>query len=164
MQEPARRRTMSQRLILHDFLPYRVVVLGDRLSRMLARAYADEGVTIPEWRVLAVISQEERMAARDVVALTPLDKMAVSRAVTSLESKGLVLRNEDKGDRRVAILALSPRGRAAFDRIAMLALDFEQRLLNELSPDERRHLDGALARLERFAEGAARQPLLAPSR
>ncbi len=145
---------MPQRFILQEFLPYRVVALGDRLSRMLARAYADEGVSIPEWRVLAVISQKDKMAARDVVALTPLDKMAVSRAVASLEDKGLVARSEDKGDRRVALLSLSTEGRAVFSRIAKLALDFERRLLDDLSAEERRQFGAALARLEQFAGGA----------
>lgn len=142
---------MPQSLILSDFLPYRVVVLGDRLSRLLAEAYADENITIPEWRVLAAVSQKEKMAARDVVAMTPMDKMAVSRAVASLEDKGLVTRAEDAGDRRVALLAVSPAGRAVFDRIARLALNFEERLLADLAPEERRRFVATLARLERFA-------------
>ena len=140
--------------VLSEFLPYRIVSLGDRLSRALAGAYADEGVTIPEWRVLAVISQEPRMAARDVVAKTPLDKMAVSRAVAALEDKGLVRRSEDPNDRRVALLSLSPEGRVIFNRIAALALDFERRLLDELSADEQKRLRATLARLE----GAMTEP------
>lgn len=145
------------KLVLAEFLPYRIVALGDRLSRRLARAYADEGVTIPEWRVLAVVSQKEKMAARDVVALTPLDKMAVSRAVSSLEEKGLVLRGEDKDDRRVALLSLSAEGRAVFDRIARLALEFERRLLDDLSAEERRRFAATLDRLEAFAADAAEE-------
>lgn len=142
---------MPDRFVLSDFLPYRIVALGDRLSRRLARAYAGEGVTIPEWRVLAVVSQKERMAARDVVAMTPLDKMAVSRAVAALEEKDLVRRMEDPDDRRVAILSLSPRGREVFLRIARLALEFEKALLDDLSPAERRQLQTTLSRLEDFA-------------
>lgn len=142
---------MAERFLLSEFLPYRIVVLGDRLSRRLARAYAGEGVTIPEWRVLAVISQKDRMAARDVVAMTPLDKMAVSRAVVALEEKGLVRRSEHPEDRRVALLALSAEGRAVFNRIARLALDFEKQLVDELSPEERRRLRESLSRLEAFA-------------
>ncbi|MBY0423067.1 MAG: MarR family transcriptional regulator [Parvularculaceae bacterium] len=134
--------------VLSEFLPYRIVSLGDRLSRALGGAYADEGVSIPEWRVLAVISQQPRMAARDVVAMTPLDKMAVSRAVAALEEKGLVRRTEDPDDRRVAILSLSPEGRVVFNRIAALALDFERRLLDDLSVDEQKRLRAALAQLE----------------
>ena len=134
-------------LILAEFLPYRLVVLGDQISRRLARAYEAEGVTIPEWRVLAVVSQKREMAARDVVAMTPLDKMAVSRAVASLEKKGLLERRLDPGDKRVAAMRLSAAGRALFSRIARLALDYERRLLAALSAEEKRALRALLDRL-----------------
>ena len=142
-------------LVLEEFLPYRIVVLGDRLSRRLARAYADEGISIPEWRVLAVISQKPRMAARDVTAKTPMDKMAVSRAIASLEAKGLVTRAEDDRDRRVLTLALSPKGREVFGRIARQALDFERHLLERLTRDERRNFRAIIDRLDEVGEKAS---------
>lgn len=145
-------------LVLEEFLPYRIVVLGDRLSRRLARAYADEGISIPEWRVLAVISQEPRMAARDVAARTPMDKMAVSRAVAALEDKGLVTRSEDDDDRRVLVLALSREGREVFNRIARRAIAFERRLLERLNKDERRCFRAALDRLDEIDEEAEAAP------
>lgn len=135
-------------LVLADFLPYRVVALGHLISRRLSRAYEGENLTIPEWRVLAVISQVDAMAARDVVALTPMDKMAVSRAVASLEAKGLVERRTDARDRRVAALVLSAEGRAMFTRVARLAKAYEERLLSVFSPDEREAFNSALSRLE----------------
>ncbi len=142
-------------LVLEEFLPYRIVVLGDRLSRRLARAYADEGITIPEWRVLAVISQKPRMAARDVTAKTPMDKMAVSRAIASLEAKGLVTRAEDLSDRRVFAVALSRKGREAFSRIARRAIAFERQLLKQLGEEEQHCFRAALDRLDRIGENAA---------
>lgn len=142
-------------LILADFLPYRIVALGHRLSRNLSSAYEREGLTIPEWRVLAVVSQQAAMAARDVVALTPMDKMAVSRAVAALEAKGLVLRRTDPRDRRVYSLLLSEKGRALFDRVARLARDYERRLLSVLSPEEAAAFQSALGRLEAGAAAVA---------
>ena len=138
----------SRALALADFLPYRIAVLGRRMSEELARVYGDENLTIPEWRVLAVISQKAAMAARDVVAMTPMDKMAVSRAVASLEAKGFVRRSASAGDRRVADLSLTPAGRRLFDRIAGLALSYEASLFAGFSDAERRALDRLLARLE----------------
>lgn len=135
-------------LILADFLPYRIVALGHLISRRLSAAYEAENLTIPEWRVLAVISQADAMAARDVVALTPMDKMAVSRAVASLEAKGLVLRQADARDRRVYALVLSQEGRAMFDRVARLARAYEDRLLAVLSVEDRAAFNAALSRLE----------------
>ena len=153
----------SASLVLSEFLPYRIVVLGHLISRRLARAYADENITIPEWRVLAVISQANAMAARDVVAKTPLDKMAVSRAVASLEEKGLVERQSDPTDKRVAALRLSAQGRALFARVAGLALDYETRLLATLTPEEQDALLAILAKLETGAAAVSPSGFPAPA-
>ena len=138
-------------LVLESFTPDRIVALGHAISGKLAGTYRDENITIPEWRVLAVISQAERVAARDVVRRTPMDKMTVSRAVVSLELKGFVKREPDPQDRRVSALLLSNEGRALFDRIAALALDFEDALLAGLEPEEAEMFRAVLAKLEHRA-------------
>ena len=144
-------RQKSRTLVLERFAPYRLVALGHAISGRLARAYADENLTVPEWRVLAVIAQADRVAARDVVRKTPMDKMMVSRAVASLEENGFVRRETNARDRRVNMLSLSRDGRALFDRVAALALDYEENLLAALSPAERAAFDNALAKLEQRA-------------
>jgi DNA-binding MarR family transcriptional regulator len=137
----------GDKLILSEFIPYRVVFLSRLISQQLSAAYADKGLSVPEWRVLAVVSQSDAMAARDVVALTPMDKMAVSRAVTSLEKKGLIQRST-ASDRRVNELYLSETGREVFARAASSALAFEKELLEALTPEERREFHATLLRLE----------------
>jgi DNA-binding MarR family transcriptional regulator len=134
--------------ILEDFAPYRIVALGHAVSGRLSQAYRDENLTIPEWRVLAVISQAEKVAARDVVSRTPMDKMTVSRAVASLEAKDFVSRATSESDRRVSMLSLSKNGRALFDRVAALALEIEDELMSSFEPDERTQFIALLAKLE----------------
>lgn len=147
--------SVSSDFVLANFTPYRVVVLGDVFSRALARHYKDADISIAEWRVLAVIGGAPNstkaisgMAARDVVLRTPMDKMAVSRAVAGLEEKTLVIRKPDPHDRRVSKLFLSPQGRKLFDRIVDIAVSFEERLLSVLSHDERQNFFSLLTRLE----------------
>lgn len=144
----AGKRSTGRGLVLERFVPYRIVALGHAFSRRLSDAYADENVTIPEWRVLAVISQAERIAARDVTRRTPMDKMAVSRAAASLEAKGLVARTVSETDRRVSMLSLSREGRRLFDRISALALDYEDALLAALGPEEAAAFRSVLEKLE----------------
>ncbi len=134
-------------LDLAAFTPYRIAVLGRMMSEQLGAAYSNEDLTIPEWRVLAVVSQEEAVAARDVVARTPMDKMAVSRAVASLEAKDLIMRERTE-DRRVSALKLSLKGKSVFDRVSSIALAYEHALLGAMSEIERDALSAALARLE----------------
>ena len=136
-------------LVLGRFTPYRIVALGHAMSDRLQRAYANENITINEWRVLAVIAQEASLAARDVVRLTPLDKMSVSRAVASLEAKGFAERSVSSSDRRVNVVSLTRDGRALFDRAAALALDYEDDILTVLTEEERRSLDRILTKLSR---------------
>jgi DNA-binding MarR family transcriptional regulator len=144
------------RLDLAAFAPYRLVVLGRAMSEQLGAAYAVEGLTIPEWRVLAVVSQAPQVAARDVVSKTPMDKMAVSRAVASLESKGLILR-APTADRRVSALKLSAKGRAVFERAAAIALAYEKSILGSLREAERRAFFDGLEKLEAAVRAAAEQ-------
>lgn len=134
-------------LTLAAFTPYRIVALARRLSEELGEAYRHEGVTIPEWRVLAVVAQAPVSAARDVARMTPMDKMAVSRAVSSLEGKGLVTRERGE-DRRVSSLRLTPAGEIVYQRVAAIALVYEEKLLRRLPDDDRRAFLAGLAALD----------------
>ncbi|MEZ5897560.1 MAG: MarR family transcriptional regulator [Parvularculaceae bacterium] len=135
------------KLNLSAFAPYRINVLARLMSEQLGAAYANEGLTISEWRVLAVVSQEHKMAARDVVARTPMDKMAVSRAVASLEARGLLCRAPG-ADRRVFHLRLSDAGKRIFARIADVAREYEAGALSCLSEDERATFFDMIERVE----------------
>ncbi len=150
-EKPAAR---DRTLVLNRFAPYRIVALGHAIGDRLRRAYADENVTINEWRVLAVIAQADAVAARDVVRLTPMDKMTVSRAVASLEAKGIAERSVDARDRRVNTVSLTADGRVLFARISTLALDYEDEIMGVLTSEERDSFDRILAKLSRLT-GAA---------
>lgn len=141
----------KRKLVLDEFAPYRIVALGHAISGRLARVYRDENITIPEWRVLAVIGEATKVAARDVVKRTPMDKMTVSRAVAGLEQKNFVKRAPDASDRRVSMLSLSPDGLKVFDRIAALALSFEDDLMSVLEPEETAAFHLVLKKLEEKA-------------
>ncbi|MDZ7627086.1 MAG: MarR family transcriptional regulator [Parvularculaceae bacterium] len=137
----------APRLKLASFTPYRIVALGQRMSEALGAAYRSEGVSIPEWRVMAAVAQAPSVAARDVVAITPMDKMAVSRAVTALETKGLIERERGL-DKRVSTLKLTAKGETLFQRIAAIALKYEEDLLKRLPPADRKAFLDGLASLE----------------
>lgn len=139
-------------LILERFLPYRLSVLANTVSLRVAAAYEERfGLTIPEWRVMAMLAQYPDISAVDVAERTAMDKVAVSRAVQALLAKGHVKRAIDAEDRRRSMLALSASGRAVYKRVVPLARTFEQQLLDELSGRERKVLDDLLTRLSERA-------------
>ncbi|KAA2285389.1 MarR family winged helix-turn-helix transcriptional regulator [Arenimonas fontis] len=136
-------------LDLEHFLPYRLSVLSNRISQDIARLYADRfGLAVTEWRVLAVLGRHPGLSAREVAERTAMDKVAVSRAIASLVEAGRLLREVDHGDRRRAVLRLSPAGEAIYRQVAPLALAYQSRLLEGLGEDERAALDRLLTRME----------------
>jgi DNA-binding MarR family transcriptional regulator len=138
----------DRRFELGRFLPFRVVALGQAMGQSLAREYADEfGLSIPEWRVLALIGQHEAVTAARVVQDTPMDKATVSRAAARLIEKGLVEKIPHAADKRAAVLSLSDEGADIFSRVSHRALDYEARLLETLSPQDRMELDRLLTLL-----------------
>jgi len=121
---------MSDHLTLEEFMPYRLARLSSTVSTTIARAYDKEfGLSIPEWRIIAVLGRFPGLSAVEVAEQTFLDKVAVSRAVTKLIKSGRVDRQFADADRRRSILNLSGKGREVHDRVAKLALKFEEDLL-----------------------------------
>ena len=139
---------MDKELILEDFLPYRLSILSNTISSAIAAAYDRRfGLTIPEWRVIAVLGRFPGLSAVEVADRTMMDKVAVSRAVTRLLKNGRIDREFADADRRRSILNLSEKGRRVHDQVAPLALKFEADLLHGLSDEEINALNSTIERL-----------------
>jgi DNA-binding MarR family transcriptional regulator len=140
-------------LRLEAFLPYRLNVLAAAVSEGLARVYSERfGLDIPGWRVLATLGQFGPVSSKQIGAHSRMHKTKVSRAVAELESRGLVQRAANPGDKREAIVALTADGAATYREIVPLALAYERDVLAEFQADEVRRLDVALDRLAVSAE------------
>ena len=135
-------------LILEDFLPYRLAILSHTVSGLIARVYDKRfGLTIPEWRVIAIVGRFPGLSAVEVAERTMLDKVAVSRAVTKLIKAGRIDREFADADRRRSILTLSEDGRKVHNEVAPLALEMEQDLLHGLNDEQISILNTVIERL-----------------
>lgn len=133
---------------LPNFLPYRLAVATDAVSGHLARRYREEfDLSIPEWRVMAVLARYPGISAGEVAARSAMDKVQVSRAVAQLLGRGHLDRRADRSDRRRTVLTLSESGAAIYSRIVPMARAYEHDLFARLTPAEADILMQALARL-----------------
>ena len=133
---------------LDRFLPYRLDILAEAVSRALSRLYKDRyGLAVPEWRVLAHLGQYAPITAKAIAAHSRMHKTKVSRAVAELERLGFVRRSDGTEDRREEPLSLTAKSKAAYDDLAPKAADFARHLLDDLSAVERKTLESAIDRL-----------------
>lgn len=143
-------RKVRPELDLNQFLPYRLSNLADRVSQGLSSIYSEcYGITIPEWRVLAWISHKDAPTAKQIVEFTRMDKARVSRAVQSLERRGLISRTPSRTDQRVQFLRLTEDGEALLAELIPEAHDWEASVVATLTAAEYRDLFNTIAKLER---------------
>jgi DNA-binding MarR family transcriptional regulator len=146
-------------LRLDAYLPYRLSVAANAVSNLIARAYqARFGLTIPQWRLIAVLGEDGPATPQALGARTVMDKVTVSRAAAALTERGLTQRAPNRADGRSHRLGLTADGQTLYGEIAPLALAYEATLLAAFSPEEMATIRSVLARLEVMAKGQLAGP------
>jgi DNA-binding MarR family transcriptional regulator len=137
-------------LRLSAFLPFQLSVLTNTISRRIAERYdAEFGLSIWQWRVMAVLGETPGLTASAITERTAMDKVAVSRAVAGLRQRGLLERQAAAADARRQLLQLSAEGRRIYAQIVPMALSYERELADAVSAEDLTRLK---LLLERFAK------------
>lgn len=144
---------LSRTLKLDSFLPYRLSVLSNKISRSISDRYQEKfALSLAEWRTIAILGETEDLSAAEVAERTAMDKVAISRAVNNLIKHKRLCRHFAVTDKRRSVLALSDIGREIYKEIAPLALHYERNLLAGLNKDEQASLDSILKKLSQLQD------------
>jgi DNA-binding MarR family transcriptional regulator len=135
-----------------DAAPMGIVGRISRLSRLLDKElkdfFAGHGLEFWEFDVLATLrrsGEPYELSAGALLKTAMVTSGAITNRVDRMETKGLVQRVPDPGDRRGVRIRLTPAGLELIDKLMPLHVANERRLLAVLGDDER----GALADLLR---------------
>ena len=130
-------------------MPYRLSIVSEIVSRVFSHHYeARFSLSIPEWRVMAVLGENGAQSTQDVIERTQMDRVRVSRAVIRLVDKALVARLPHPNDQRAQRLALRPSGIAIYRDIVPLAFALQGQLLELLTEQEAALLDDLLTKVQ----------------
>ena len=144
---------LAQPVALDDLLLYRMsrllAVAGHPVIRLCEGRF---GITRREWRLLALLAQEDGLLSSQLAERAQLDRARTSRAITSLVAKKLLRREIGAADRRQARLALTESGRRLFETLFPLVRDINQGLLASLPAAQVRQFDAALQALQAQAD------------
>ncbi|OYW45559.1 MAG: MarR family transcriptional regulator [Sphingomonadales bacterium 12-68-11] len=139
---------MNQTTRLADFVPYQLSITSNAVSGRIALEYRTRfGLSVPEWRVMAVLGDSGALTQRQLTRLTLMDKVAVNRACKVLEERGLAVREPNALDGRSHLLQLTDSGRAMHGQIMPLALALERQLFAGFTEDERKQFSTLLKRV-----------------
>jgi len=139
-------------LTLQHYLPYRLSVAANAVSRLIALAYEEKfGLTIPQWRLIAVLAEEGPLTQQELCGRTIMDKVTVTRSGQGLLRRRLIKRIPNSTDGRSHRLVLTKTGEALYEEVVPLALEYEVKLLVGLAPHEVAKLEQQLRQLEQTA-------------
>lgn len=143
---------------LRSFFPYLVRIYYRAVSSSVTQIYASlYGLTVSEWRAMAVLGPYRAMSASEIVAHSSMDKVNVSRAIAGLRNAGLVKRDIDGDDRRRSVLRLTDRGREVFNILVPKVMALEDRLLDGLTEEERETLIALMEKVRQNALAAMKE-------
>ena len=130
----------------------RLLSLATLLRRSANLLYRKElGLSEVEWRILAIVGDHAPLTLGALVEILGLDKGQLSRGVTTLVKRRILMRTADPQDSREVHIALTPHGQATFEALIALALERNRELVAGLS---RAEIAGLLAALDRVLANA----------
>jgi DNA-binding MarR family transcriptional regulator len=126
-----------------------VHVVANLLSRGAELRYRREfGVSLWEWRTIALLgAAEEPLSLGHLARAAGVDKSQMSRVVSGLSKRRLVLRAPDPGDGRGVRLALSASGKRLYEGLIRAAGQRDRAFRNCLTSTEREAFERALTKL-----------------
>lgn len=132
-----------------DLLMYRLHKLssaaGRLVTRMLERRY---GITRREWGVLMWLARVPGLSPSELAAHLELDRARISRAIASMQAKGLLHKETSSANRRSAALQLTAAGQALHDELLPQVRAINLQLLAALDPQQQQQLERSLELLQ----------------
>lgn len=131
-------------------LPYHILLLSKLLDRATAQHVRDVAdLSLPEWRTMAHVAYLGTCSASEVASLAFVDRAEVSRALGSLETRGLIRREQHPNKRNSRLVSLTDAGKAVHQAVRGERGRFFTDWVADLEEAERKQLDSGLRRIIR---------------
>jgi DNA-binding MarR family transcriptional regulator len=128
------------------------------------RAVADEamqrhGLRVGQDHLLAALWDQDGRTPGEIAAVANVTTPAVTKVATRLAEGGLLVRRRDDRDNRLVRLWLTDAGRALREPIETERRLIEDKITEDLTATERKHLLNALAKLHHSASRLLEPPI-----
>lgn len=127
------------------------------LTKYASAGIEETGLGLSDFGVLELLLNKGPLPVNTIGPIVDLTPGSISTAVDRLFAKGLVTRVESTEDRRVRIVALTPRGKDLIVSAFRKHSGQMKRVFSELSPEELRGLEVILKKVGKHAAALIKQ-------
>jgi DNA-binding MarR family transcriptional regulator len=132
-----------------EYLFYLFMQTVNRRNRDFNPALSAVGLSIAEWRAMAVINRLDGCLMSELAEFTTVDRTTLTRTIDHLSAKELTVRVASPQDRRQVRVELTAQGRIVIDQAVNALRTHNERALSGLSDDELTTLRALLQRILR---------------
>jgi DNA-binding MarR family transcriptional regulator len=157
--------TADTDLTIKMLLSYRIHRVANMMSRSAGARYRIRfQVSLAEWRTIALLGADAPLSLNELAREAGLDKGQISRVISGLADRGLVLRELASEGGRTVRLTLTRKGQTLYRGLIAAAADRNAAFLACLTPEEQLHLDSALEKLATLARSMRQATVAAAPR
>lgn len=132
---------------VENYLLYLMAAASEKASAEFHAHVRAQGLRVPEWRVLACLSDEDGAMITRLADIALVEQSRLTRIIDGMAEKGWVTRGADAADRRRVRVFLTETGRALALRLVEDARAHETALLSALEGSDAQRIKRALAAL-----------------
>lgn len=130
----------AEQLLLDSIIPYQINRLSHRMNRLLDKDLRSEGLSISNWRVMAVLDFNTSVSVNELADYAMIEQSTLSRLLQRMEADGLIEMRSSNRDGRVRDIYLTDFGRARYDAVRQITLRHVRRVVSGFSKQERREI------------------------
>ena len=132
--------------------PYLLNRVGVKMGELFSARLVELGLTLPMYRVMAVLRQEGAQSLGDLSAMITIEVSTLSRLITTMQRKGLVTRARTEHNGRMVSITLAPSGEQLVEQLMPLAAHFESVATQSFNDEQIAWLKQALIQIHNDLE------------
>jgi DNA-binding MarR family transcriptional regulator len=132
--------------------PYLLNRVGVRMGELFSKRLLEYELTLPMYRVMAVLRQEGAQNLGDLSEMVTVEVSTLSRLISSMQRKGLVLRVRPEHNGRTVSITLTEKGEKLVEQLMPLAAHFETVGTKTFTAEEIKWLKQALIQIHQNLE------------
>ena len=137
---------MADRFI-DDYLLYLLSRASSEVSAQFHARLKVHGLQVPEWRVLASLSDGDGMTVGEIAMLALQRQPTMTKIIDRMTGSGLVERRQDENDRRKVRIFITHSGQRRVNEALADAKQHEKEVLADYAPAEADQLKSILRAL-----------------
>ena len=134
-----------------ESLGFMTITVNRLMSACLRRKMREDGIdlTAEQWGILVLLWNHAGSTQEELAHVGCVDKSSMSRVLSLMEAKGLIIRRTDPADARVTLLSLTPAGKRVREEVREFLAGLFAGMLGHVAPAQREALLASLDMLRR---------------